>query len=227
MQNINITKFFILLLSSVTFISCSKESSIEEDPDEIITFVEPDFIQSIDILFTGSSTIAFWPDLDKSFATYHLINTAASGTNIDALLENKETRIFKYNPSFFIFYYGDNDMYVYDVDTYLKKFKRLMKEFKIRRPNSIVLLISIKPSPKRSEKFSQYKKINSYMSKYHSINPLCHYIDIWTPILRNPQNVDSTYFKEDLLHLSNNGYTLINQSIINAIKKLEHSEPSN
>lgn len=113
-------------------------------------------------------------------------------------------------------------MYKYDANTYIKKFKRLMKELKIRRPNTIVLLISIKPSPLRKEKFNQYTLINKYMDKFHEINPSCYYIDIWTTMSNN-----TTYFKDDELHLSNKGYTFINQLIYNKIKVLESLKSTN
>lgn len=173
----NILKFFILLFTITIFVSCAKEINIDEELEEPITFEEPSYIQTVDILFTGSSTVAFWPDLEKSFTSYQLINTGISGSCLDDLINEKENRIFKYNPSYFVFYYGDNDMYKYDANTYIKKFKRLMKELKIRRPNTIVLLISIKPSPLRKEKFNQYTLINKYMDKSMK---LIHHVIILT-----------------------------------------------
>ena len=218
----NVLKFFILLFTITIFVSCAKEINIDEELEEPITFEEPSYIQIVDILFTGSSTVAFLPDLEKSFTSYQLINTGISGSCLDDLINEKENRIFKYNPSYFVFYYGDNDMYKYDANTYIKKFKRLMKELKIRRPNTIVLLISIKPSPLRKEKFNQYTLINRYMDKFHEINPSCYYIDIWTTMSNN-----TTYFKDDELHLSNKGYTFINQLIYNKIKALESLKSTN
>ena len=51
----NILKFFILLFTITIFVSCAKEINIDEELEEPITFEEPSYIQTVDILFTGSS----------------------------------------------------------------------------------------------------------------------------------------------------------------------------
>ncbi|WP_301026874.1 hypothetical protein [Parabacteroides goldsteinii] len=73
----NILKFFILLFTITIFVSCAKEINIDEELEEPITFEEPSYIQTVDILFTGSSTVAFWPDLEKSFTSYQLTQELA------------------------------------------------------------------------------------------------------------------------------------------------------
>ena len=54
----NILKFFILLFTITIFVSCAKEINIDEELEEPITFEEPSYIQTVDILFTGSSTVS-------------------------------------------------------------------------------------------------------------------------------------------------------------------------
>ena len=74
----NILKFFILLFTITIFVSCAKEINIDEELEEPITFEEPSYIQTVDILFTGSSNDYFRPDLDNRLTSYKLINSVIS-----------------------------------------------------------------------------------------------------------------------------------------------------
>ncbi len=213
----------LILLSASFLLSCDKEEELPSDPileDETtdpIEYTEQDSILPIDLLLTGSSTIAFWKDFNPYLNKLNLINSGLSGTTIKDLITQKEDKIFKYYANYLLFYYGDNDLYSMSIEDYLIKFRTVMKEIRIRRPDTKILVLAIKPSPARKEKHSSYSIANNYYNFYCNKNDHYFYIDPWSHL--NDSDLNSL-FATDGLHLNEKGYKHLSEAVTAKINSL-------
>lgn len=201
------------LLISLIF-SCNNEKSSIKDEAPPIIYTEPNIIKDTDLLFIGSSTIYNWENIEETFSNFKCVNNGISGSTIQDLIEKKEQLVFSYNPKYLIIYYGDNDLYQFDKQEYLKKFQTIFKEISIRRKNTKILILSIKPSPARKEKHEEYNKLNKIISEYCKTNKSFHFIDLWNKLKGNE------FYLEDQLHLSKKGYEVLNTAVLSKLNDI-------
>ena len=62
------------------------------------------------IVFSGSSSIRFWIDLDKDFIEYDILNRGFGGSIFSDLNYFINELIIKHNPDLIVLYEGDNDI---------------------------------------------------------------------------------------------------------------------
>ncbi|MEX0360365.1 MAG: G-D-S-L family lipolytic protein, partial [Allomuricauda sp.] len=62
------------------------------------------------IVFTGSSSIRMWRDLQERFPESHILNTGFGGSQSSDLEHFLDELILDYNPSQVFIYEGDNDI---------------------------------------------------------------------------------------------------------------------
>ena len=113
------------------------------------------------IVFTGSSSIRLWNNLQELFPSYRVVNSGFGGSQAIDLLSYTNELILEYNPKKVFIYEGDNDL------NDSKKPKRIIqvtKEIitKIRNyiPDARIVIISAKPSLARWHLKRKYKGLN-------------------------------------------------------------------
>jgi lysophospholipase L1-like esterase len=160
------------------------------------------------VVFTGSSSIRMWKDVQSYFPDYNIINNGFGGSHFSDLLFFYNELVLKPKPEILFIYEGDNDI------NDKKKPRKVLKEAKelagkIREdlPGTRVIFISPKPSIARVNLKNSYIRFNKKLQKYCKKQNL-GFADVWFPMLDNDGYVFIDIFLEDGLHMNKKGYDI-------------------
>ena len=161
------------------------------------------------LLFTGSSSIRMWKDVQAYFPEYYTINTGFGGSQMSDLFYFLHEVVLQYSPDQVFIYEGDNDV------SNGKKPGKIIKDYKIvieaihkSLPGIMVNLISPKPSLARWELRHEYGKLNNRIRKLAAQNDRVIFIDVWPVMLDSNGYPVEDLFLEDGLHMTPAGYKL-------------------
>ena len=172
------------------------------------------------ILFTGSSSILRWYDIEDDLPGLDLINRGFGGSTMKDLNHYIERIVFSYNPSLIFVYEGDNDI---AGGTTPMEFMADCQEFvnscSNRIPYTDIYFISIKPSPARMHSWKQMQTANTMLKDLASRYDKVHFIDITVDMLNENGMPRKDIFVEDLLHLNDTGYEILAESIRSILYK--------
>lgn len=160
------------------------------------------------IVFTGSSSIRLWNDLEERFPQYQIINTGFGGSQAYDLLVHLDRLVLKYRPKKVFIYEGDNDIsFKKRPRKILETFKTIAHKIKAQDSNTQIVLISPKPSIARWRLRGRYKRLNRKLRKWAETDPNLIFVDVWSSML-NSRKVNKDLFVEDGLHMNPSGYEL-------------------
>jgi lysophospholipase L1-like esterase len=160
------------------------------------------------VVFTGSSSIVMWQDVQERFPEYNIINNGFGGSHFSDLLYFYDELVTKQTPDILFIYEGDNDVagekktrIIYrDAKTLAKKLKRDL-------PTAKVVFISPKPSVARWHLTKKYNRINQKIERLCKRNDF-GFADVWPVMLDENGMVLTDIFLEDNLHMNKKGYDL-------------------
>ena len=182
------------------------------------------------ILLVGSSIIKKWTNPPLINKKAIIINKGMSGYITKDLISPKYLKsiflIKESNPKYIIIYCGSNDIRkytsnnldidynlldisIYNITIFIDLLKKIFKK-------STIILISVIKSPIMHE-LNKIKNINYFNKKlleYSNIEKKFIYVDV-----NKDLNNKIKYFKEDKLHLNEDGYKIMNDNIYKIIKK--------
>jgi lysophospholipase L1-like esterase len=204
---------FTLLLITLSLWNCEvfaqETNRFQEEVLAIEKKIQQDNPAKGGILFTGSSSIRLWKNLDSSFPETHIINTGFGGSQTVDLLVHLESLVLDFEPNKIFIYEGDNDVNsgkstVQIIATY----KELIGKIFQRLPESHIYLISAKPSPSRWHLKEKFMNFNEELEKIsHGVSTIT-YIDVWNPMLDEKGDPKSDLFIQDNLHMNDKGYDI-------------------
>ncbi len=162
------------------------------------------------VLFVGSSTIKGWNTLPYDMAPSTVINRGFGGSTMVDLNYYRDRIIKPYNPSLIVVYSGENDITdSQSAESLMQQYESLISYIEYEMPDSRVCFISIKNSPRRSDKWEsmQWVNYNLWQLTQRNTEQLC-FIDTATSMLdQNGEPIPGLY-SSDGLHLSSKGYAL-------------------
>jgi lysophospholipase L1-like esterase len=209
---------FILIILSLNFlgptISIAQEVlPFQKEVESIVEHHKDNSWQKGGTVFTGSSSIRMWRELDNFFPNTHIINTGFGGSQAHNLQMHLDDLVLDFEPSKVFIYEGDNDVNAgKSTEEIISIFKEITAEIFRNLPNSQLYLISAKPSPSRWNLKDHYLDFNQALEAFADSDPRLTYIDVWTPMLDKEGNPMADLFIEDNLHMNEKGY-LIWQSV--------------
>lgn len=160
------------------------------------------------IVFTGSSSIRMWQDVQERFPDQQVVNTGFGGSQASDLSFYIYDLILRFHPKKVFIYEGDNDIFAKKKPT---KIRRTIQDIieGIHRNDSTtqVVLIAAKPSIARWKLKGKYKRLNRKFERLAEDNPLVEYADVWDPML-DGSKVKQDIFIEDGLHMNAKGYQI-------------------
>ena len=160
------------------------------------------------IVFTGSSSIRMWKDVQERFPEQQVINTGFGGSQASDLLYFADNLILRYKPKQVFIYEGDNDIQAKkkpnDVIADIQQIINLVRE---RYPATNIVLISAKPSISRWKLRGKYKRLNRKFKRMTKKDPLLDFADVWKPML-DGRKLQEDLFIEDGLHMNPIGYEI-------------------
>lgn len=207
-------KLILYLVSLFFLLSTNAQNLFQEEVDGIVQRNDSIWNPKKEtIVFTGSSSIRFWTDVQKRFPKQHILNAGFGGSQAIDLLYHLDKLVLNYKPKKVFIYEGDNDIFS------KKKSKEIIattteiiEKIKIINPKTIVVLISAKPSISRWKLRGKYKRLNRKFKKLSETDTTILYADVWNIMLKG-RKVRKDIFVSDGLHMNGTGYELWYQAL--------------
>ena len=166
------------------------------------------------LVFTGSSSIRMWADLQERYPDTQILNTGFGGSQASDLLFYLEPLILKYQPEQVFIYEGDNDLAEGKrPGQVLRTFKEIEAKIHHALPGIPIVLISAKPSISRWNLRRKYRRFNRRLKRWTRRDPTLVYADVWNPMLQG-RKLDESLFIDDGLHMNSTGYDIWEQVLL-------------
>jgi lysophospholipase L1-like esterase len=205
----SISLFLFIALALVSF--CSLAQTQPPFENEIQAFEAADKKTpppASPILFTGSSSIRLWPDIQSSFPGKPVLNRGFGGSQLSDVRRYADRIIIPYKPKQIVLYAGENDLASGNVtaqQTY-DRFVDLFQYVRNQLPNVPFLFISIKQSPSRRKYYPAVDEANQLIKDYLTKQKNAQFVDI-RPVMLQPNGQSRPeLFKADSLHMTPAGY---------------------
>lgn len=171
------------------------------------------------ILFVGSSTVENWKTLQEDFPGRNVLNRGVSGTKTIDMINYLEHLVTPYNPSQIFLYPGDNDIgYKWTPEEIMVQVRKLFRLVRAEKPDAEIVFISIKPSPRRMKDIDRIVETNALIREFAGSQPNTRYADVFGEMLDEDGTPVPEYYREDGLHLTEEGYKVW-QKVISAYIK--------
>ena len=164
-------------------------------------------------VFTGSSSIRVWKDLQQRFPKHQIVNSGFGGSQASDLLRYTDELILRYTPKKVFIYEGDNDISAgKSAKKIMADIVAIVAKIRVQNPTTDILLIAAKPSIARWNLKRNYKRLNRKFKKLCKKDTELRYVDVWTPMLKK-RKVMQDIFIEDGLHMNAKGYAIWYETI--------------
>lgn len=163
------------------------------------------------ILFVGSSSFAFWKDVQQYFPEYSIINRGFGGSSLTDLIRYAPDVIFPYEPKQIVIYCGEND-FAGDTSLYpsqvAQRFFDLFNLIRSRYKKVPIAYISMKPSPSRKHLMARFNVANVMIKNFLKKKKKTDYIDVYKAMLNENGQPKEEIFLADQLHMNAEGYKI-------------------
>lgn len=160
------------------------------------------------IVFTGSSSVRLWKDLQERFPHHQVLNTGFGGSQFSDLALYLDNLILDYSPTKVFIYEGDNDISAKKrLKDILNTSEKIIQTLQERRPDMEIVLISAKPSISRWKLRGKYRRLNRKLARLASKTERVEFVDVWYPMLEK-RKLKQDIFIEDGLHMNSKGYDI-------------------
>ena len=209
----------LFLLLGTAALQAQDPARFQEEVDSIRTRYESLWDNSrATIVFTGSSSIRTWEDLQKVFPDYQVVNSGFGGSHASDLLAYTDELILRFHPMQVFIYEGDNDLAERKrPGRILRDIRGILDSIWKANPRTEVVLIAAKPSVSRWHLRKKFKRFNRKIERMATRIPLLAFADVWTVMLQG-KNLNRDLFIEDGLHMNQKGYDIWKEVINPFIK---------
>lgn len=163
------------------------------------------------IVFTGSSSIRFWENLEADMAPLAVLNRGFGGAHMSHVLHNAERLVTAYAPRALVLYVGDNDIGAgKSPETVAADFVDLVDRVRSHQPELPIYFITIKPSRLRWDLWPTMAEANARIARLAVVDPNLSLLDISRPMLDlgRGEAPPEDLFWLDGLHLTEAGYAI-------------------
>ncbi|MDF2157332.1 GDSL-type esterase/lipase family protein [Algoriphagus sp. CAU 1675] len=210
---------FFLILAGRNY---AQQIPFQEEVNQLTAQIDKKGWSKGSIVFTGSSSIRMWKNIQEEFADVPIINTGFGGSQASDLLTHLESLVNRYDPQAVFIYEGDNDInagksteeIIHDLDQILHKLNE-------HKEGISIYFIGAKPSPSRWNLKDSYEQFNKALESYAEGMINSQYIDVWSPMLDPTGNPRPELFLEDMLHMKPEGYEIWKKQLDPHIKFLK------
>ncbi|MCD0260281.1 hypothetical protein JWH11_20685 [Xanthomonas melonis] len=166
------------------------------------------------IVFVGSSSIRFWETLAQDFPGKPVINRGFGGSEVRDSTWYADRIVIPYAPRQVVLYAGDNDLNSGRTpeqvrDDVVAFVTRIRQEL----PDTRISYLSIKPSPARAQLLPSVIAANGLIKDALATLPRTDYVDVYTPMLDAGGKPRPQLFREDMLHMTADGYALWRKAV--------------
>nr|WP_299174424.1 GDSL-type esterase/lipase family protein [uncultured Allomuricauda sp.] len=202
-------RYVLLFLLTAISLNAQNEIPFKDEVKEIQEKVNTTWdSEKPTIVFTGSSSVRMWEDLQERFPSKQILNTGFGGSQSVDLERFLDELILNYDPKQVFIYEGDNDISSKRKPKAIEgTIHDIVEELQRRSPEMEIVLISAKPSISRWHLKRKYKRLNKKLSKLAAEMKNVRYADVWS-IMLNKRKLKTHLFIEDGLHMNRQGYDL-------------------
>lgn len=213
----------LLLIFPWAFLFSSPKSDPQRFAKDFEKFAEVDKVNPPPAknltLFTGSSTIRRWNTLSKDFPKIPVLNRGFGGSQLHQVLHHFDQLFQRYKPVRIVLYCGENDLWHgKTIEKTLDDFTTLVSRIHKVLPNTPIVYLSCKPSPKRMSKWLTYQELNGKIQTRCEKDPLLTFIDISPALLGSDGKPASDIWDKDQLHLNQAGYDRLTKLLAPVLK---------
>ena len=162
------------------------------------------------LVFTGSSSIRLWDDIEQAFPGYQVVNSGFGGSTMEDLLQHQGPLIRRFEPDTVYIHSGDNDLaWGRNPDSVLRTAVTLVDGIARDLPDTEVVFIAAKPSLRRWHLRAHYEQLNASLAELAAERDEVSFIDVWQPML-DPVTGEPRreFYVADGLHMSSQGYAV-------------------
>jgi len=160
------------------------------------------------IVFTGSSSIRMWKNLESMFPDHQIINSGFGGSQSSDLFRYYNELILQYNPKKVFIYEGDNDIAAKKkTKDIIGTTREIIQKIKERNSATQVVIIAAKPSIARWNLKRKYIRLNRAFQKLCEEDSALMFANVWDAMMDGKQ-VKKDIFIGDGLHMNSKGYDL-------------------
>lgn len=207
MKKITLISFLLFFVSTFSFAQDSVPFQSEVDAITQIEFVIDESKEVV--VFTGSSSIRMWKDVQEYYPHVNALNTGFGGSQFKDLIHFREELIFNFNPDRIFIYEGDNDISSGKEPSYiLSEAKLLLSQIRSKYSDVPVYFISPKPSISRWNYKENYEALNVLLKDFSESQESTFFIDVWNPMLNQKGEPMTDIFISDNLHMNEKGYQI-------------------
>lgn len=175
------------------------------------------------IVFTGSSSIAYWSSLVADMKPLTVINRGFGGSEYTDVNHYADRIVIAYRPAAVVVYAGDNDLASpgrKSAQSVAHDVQQFVQIVHAKLPQTWVFVLSIKPSILRWKAWPEMKNANQLIQDFLRTQDHAAYIDVASPMFDEHGRPSGDLFVSDGLHPTAKCYALWT-SIIKPIL-LEH-----
>jgi lysophospholipase L1-like esterase len=173
------------------------------------------------VVFTGSSSIDMWVSLKTDFPKLDVVNRGIGGTWLADLPHFAPELVYPLKPRIVVVYSGENDLQDgRTVEQVVAAFKELRDQIHTRAPGAPIVFLALKPSPSRRAILGQMREANNRIAELCGEDPLCTFVDVFTPMLNAQGEPRPEIFSKDNLHMNAEGYRLWTKLVAPVLERL-------
>lgn len=179
------------------------------------------------IVFTGSSSIAYWSSLVNDMKPLAVINRGFGGSEYTDIDRYADRVVIAYHPVAVVVYAGDNDLASpgrKSPRSVAENVRQFVQIVHAKLPETWIFVLSIKPSISRWNAWPEMKQANQLIGDFLRTQDHAAFIDVASPMLDQRGRLPNDLFVADGLHPSAKCYALWT-SLIKPIL-LQHFAPS-
>ena len=220
-KQLNTSKLFLLCFCTTLssfYCSAQSENTFTNEVEAITARYDAIWDTNQEtIVFTGSSSVRLWKNLEQRFPNHQIVNSGFGGSESSDLLYFLNDLVLSYNPKQVFIYEGDNDLWAKKrPNQVLNTTEEIIRRIKANNPSTQIILIAAKPSISRWEIRRKYKKLNRKFERLAKKDIQLDYVDVWHPMLNN-RKLMTDIFIEDGLHMNQKGYDIWYEAMKNFV----------
>lgn len=173
------------------------------------------------VVFTGSSSIDMWRTLKTDFPDFEVVNRGIGGTWLAEVPKMAPLLVYPLKPRVVVIYAGENDLQDgHTVDQVVEAFEVTRDQVKAEAPGAPLIFLALKPSPSRRALLDKMREANRRIAELCVEDPLCTFVDVFTPMLDANGEPRGELFIEDRLHMNAEGYRIWTDLVGPALRKV-------
>ena len=163
------------------------------------------------IVFTGSSSIAYWSSLAEDMKPLAVINRGFGGSDYTDVNHYADRVVIAYRPVAVVVYAGDNDLASpgrKSAQSVARDVQQFVQIIHSKLPETWIFVLSIKPSIARWNVWPEMKQANQLIQEFLRTQDRAAFIDVASPMLDQRGRLSDDLFVADALHPSAKCYAL-------------------